>query len=211
VASDHRFVVLTLLNVGFATASGVLVLALPYESVHYLRLPAWLPGLALGFHTLLLSMLAGRVARLLRGRRRDRVLVTAAVVYGIGGLGLVLTERVSSRPALVVMLAFGVAALTCAELVATPVLSVLSAFSGPDHLRGRYVALFQMSWSLANGAGAAGVSALLEQGPGLAWCGLTALATATAAGTGLLGRRSKDHLLTERIGTAPPVDASASP
>lgn len=202
VLADRRFLVLTVLNVGFAVASNVLVLALPYEAIHYFELPPWVPGLALGANTLLLTLLAGPATTVIRGRRRSAILVGASLVYAGSGMVLVAAD-VTRRTSLVFgLVALGVIGLTCAELLATPVMSVLSAFSGPAHVRGRYVALFQMSWSVANAVGTAGVSALLARGPGLAWWGLTVLALVTGAGTWALGRTAAEGALAQRVGSS---------
>ncbi len=70
---------------------------------------------------------------------------------------------------------------TLGEMAGGPVLAALAAESPPAHLRGRYLAVYQLSWNAASAVAPVLYLSLLRQGSAAAWAGLSALALFGAA------------------------------
>ena len=81
--------------------------------------------------------------------------------------------------AVVVMLA-GAAVYTGGELVGGPVFSATAAEAAPDHLRGRYLGLFQLSWGIGGAVTPIAFTWLLAHGQATLWWVLAVVALATA-------------------------------
>ena len=72
------------------------------------------------------------------------------------------------------------AVYTCGELTGGPVLSAVAAEAAPDHLRGRYLSLFQLSWAVGGVLAPAAYTFLLDHGRDTLW--LVLLGVAVVAG-----------------------------
>jgi hypothetical protein len=76
---------------------------------------------------------------------------------------------------------------TGAEMLQGPVLNALVVATAPTALRGRYLAVYQLSWAFGRAAAPGALSWLLAIGPGWPWAALTA--TCSACALLLHGRR----------------------
>ena len=70
---------------------------------------------------------------------------------------------------------------TLGEMAGGPVLAALAAESPPAHLRGRYLAVYQLSWNAASAVAPVLYLSLLHQGHVAAWGVLSGLALFGAA------------------------------
>lgn len=103
--------------------------------------------------------------------------------------------------AALVLVAIGVILISLSELIAAPVMSAMSAEAAPDALRGRYIAVFQLSWTVANSVGVAAMGWLLSVGAAATWGFLAAVSLAGSLGIGIVGK----HL--DRPPAKPPESA----
>jgi MFS family permease len=76
--------------------------------------------------------------------------------------------------AVVVVLA-GAVVFTLGEMSGSPVISALAAESPPAELRGRYMAVVQLSWSVASTVAPLLFTAMLDAGTAVTWGGLLVL------------------------------------
>jgi dipeptide/tripeptide permease len=80
-------------------------------------------------------------------RRPVRVLQLSAAVWGASFLLIWLLAAVPAGLAIPGVFV-AVAVYTAAELIQGPVFNGLVVAAAPDHLRGRYMAVYQLSWAL---------------------------------------------------------------
>lgn len=187
VLSDRPYLILTAVNIAFAMASNALDVVLPVYLVRILALPAWTAGASFGLNCVLVSFAQGPVVPKLEGRNRGRLLVLAGVISAVSVLVFLAADGLPLIAALV-LVAIGVILFSLSELIASPVMSAMSAEAAPDALRGRYIALFQMSWTVANSVGVAVMGWLLSVGAAATWGFLAVVSLAGSLGIGIVGK-----------------------
>jgi MFS family permease len=148
VLLDRPFLWLASVNVTFALCSTLLTVGVPVYIAEALHAPLWMIGVLLAWSTLLIATLQTVVVRLLEPFRRTRELLVSGVLWGswcvLLGLALVVPSGLLLP---LLMVATGLYAL--GELMHDPTSNALVAETSPEPLRGRYLAIFQLSWSLA--------------------------------------------------------------
>lgn len=199
VLSDRPYLVLTLVNTAFATNSFALTLVLPVYAVARLGLPAWVPGVGLSLNCLLIALAQGPVVRALTGRSRVRALQASSALSGACALVMLLAAAVPPGTGVAVVL-LAVTVFTLGELVESPVLAALASEAAPDALRGRYLALHQLSWNVSNTVAPALLTGLLALGAVPVWLALGALAA--VAGGGITAVAARVPAARQRIGVA---------
>lgn len=187
VLSNAPYRVLWLVQLVYSTAMMVLNFAMPVYAVTVLGLPGWVTGAVFTVNTVMVGFGQGLVVRGMTGHRRWRVLVLTNLVFaasflvllGVGGLPVV--------PATVALLA-GSVVYTVGEMLGGPVLGALGAEAAPDHLRGRYLALMQLAWTISGAVTPVAFAWLLDRGESPIWLALTAISVAGALLAVRLGR-----------------------
>ncbi|MGC0312965.1 MDR family MFS transporter [Kitasatospora acidiphila] len=153
-------------------------------------------GLVAGLNGLLIVVLQIPVTRLIRGRDRARVLMTAALLAG-WGISIAVFAGGS-----VLVYALSVAVWTVGEVIQVPTNMSLVAELSPTHARGRYQGVSSLAWSGAAFVGPAAGGLLLDHGgPGVVWGGCALLGTVAGAGYLLVARRA-DATATARSAAA---------
>lgn len=152
VVRDRPFLVLTGAN--FFNALGYTALSVLFPlSVVSLGGPDVLTGVAFAVNTALCAAAGTYVGHLVRrsGARRTRAAALGALLFAAGFLTqLVLAAaRPDSAAVLTAALVAGVVVLTVGELVHSPAADMLAVSAAPTAVRGRYMAVYQLSWSLA--------------------------------------------------------------
>jgi MFS family permease len=185
VAADRPFLALTGAN--FLTALGYSALGVlfPLFIAGPLRGPEALTGAAFTLNTVLCAAGGVHVARRTRrgGARRTRAAALGAVLFAgsFAGLGLLATARPAAGWAAAGLLLALVALYTAGETVHSPAASSLAVAAAPETLRGRYMAAYQLSWSLAMIVAPSLFTALAAADARLPWLLLTGTALAAAA------------------------------
>ncbi|MFI0719917.1 MFS transporter [Streptomyces sp. NPDC021224] len=185
VAADRPFLALTGAN--FLTALGYSALGVlfPLFIAGPLHGPEALTGAAFTLNTVLCAVGGVHVARRTRrgGARRTRAAALGAVLFAasFAGLGLLATVRPTAGWAAAGLLLALVTLYTAGETVHSPAASSLAVAAAPEALRGRYMAAYQLSWSLAMILAPSLFTALAAADPRLPWLLLTGTALGAAA------------------------------
>jgi len=179
VLRDRAYLRLVVGQFGFVAAMMVLNFALPVYVAEIIDLPGWVVGAIFTLNTVMIGLGQGLVVRRMTGRVRAAMMGWAQVFF-VASYGLfVLAGWLPVWLAVVVMLA-GAAVYTGGELVGGPVFSATAAEAAPDHLRGRYLSLFQLSWGIGGAVTPLAFTWLLSHGDATLWwvLGLVGLAGA---------------------------------
>jgi len=211
VLADRPYLALTVVNVAFATNSFSLTLVLPVYAVVRLGLPAWLPGVGLTLNCLLVAIAQGPVVSTLTRRARVRALQASSALSAAFATIMLLSAAVP-RAAAVALVLVAVAVFTLGEMIESPVMAALASEAAPDALRGRYLALNQVSWNVSNIVAPALLTGLLAAGTWPVWIALGAVAAAAAAAIGIGAVSTRLPAARQLIGLAPePVPSQAVP
>ncbi|MEU8773905.1 MFS transporter [Streptomyces sp. NPDC048606] len=209
VLRDRPFLGLTAAN--FLTALGYAALSVlfPLYISTWLRGPDSLTGAAFTVNTVLCAgigvLVAGRVRR--SGARRTRSAALGSLLFAAAFIGQIVlgTLRPGQTVTLVALLAI-VVVYTLGELIHSPSGGALSVSAAPEAVRGRYLATYQLSYSLATALAPSLFTALLSVDGRLPWAVLAVAALGAAYALLRLERR----LPAEAVYAAPPLTAPAA-
>ena len=180
VLRDRAYLRLVVGQLGFVAGMMVLNFALPVYVAETIDLPGWVVGAIFTVNTALVGLGQGLVVRRMAGQVRARMMGLAQVVFVASYALFVVAGWLPVWLAVVVMLV-GVTVYTLGELAGGPVLSATAAEAAPDHLRGRYLGLFQLSWALGGAIAPVAFTWLLAHGDTTLWWVLTLVAVVSAA------------------------------
>lgn len=180
VLRDRAYLRLVLGQLGFVAGMMVLNFALPVYVAETIDLPGWVVGAIFTLNTALVGLGQGLVVRRMAGQVRARMMGLAQLVFVASYAMFVVAGWLPVWLAVVVMLV-GAAVYTFGELTGGPVLSATAAEAAPDHLRGRYLGLFQLSWALGGAVTPVAFTWLLARGETTLWWVLTLVALVSAA------------------------------
>ncbi|GAA5202056.1 MFS transporter [Rugosimonospora acidiphila] len=188
VLADRPFLGLTAANFLIALGYSALSLLLPAYAVTVLHAPAATVGLLFAVNTALCAVAGVPMNRFARRiGRRTRVAASGAAVFALAFVGFVLLE--TARPSGVAVLLAALVATTAlytgGELLHSPAASTLAIEAAPAEARGRYLATYQLSWSLSATLAPSLFTALLALDGRLPWL---VLAVSALIGAGLLVR-----------------------
>jgi hypothetical protein len=145
---DRPFLTLTGINTALAMTGMMLAIGVPTFVLTGLKGPAWLVSVLFVGNTVLVSVLAAPVVKRLAAYRRTRVIMAAAALWA--AWSFLLAGLPSGPLAWVISVLVGAAALfTLAEALHAPVSMALANAMSPTELRGRYMAAFQYSFTIA--------------------------------------------------------------
>ena len=174
VLKDTRYLRLVATNISFVFASTVLSVLLAVYAVDNLDVGAWIVGAVVVLNAAMVALLQTLASRWIEARRPVTVLVLAllfnAAAFVVFGTLLVLPGWAVIAGLLIAMVLY-----TVAEILSSPPTSELSVVMAPEHLRGRYLGVYQLSWSVGGAVAPALLTALLEGGAALPWVFLTAI------------------------------------
>ena len=186
--TDRPFLGLIAVNTVFAMSSMMLPLALPAFVLRGLHAPGWLTASVLAGNAILISVLGAPVTKLVRHYRRTRILTGSAVLWA--SWSLLFALLIPGHPAWVIPLLVGATLLyTVADVMHAPASAALAAAAAPDQVRGRYLAVFQYSWTFASIAGPVFFTSLFGVGRAAPWIVLGILDCASIVAIVALERR----------------------
>ena len=192
--ADRPFLALIAVNTVFAMSSMMLPLALPAFVLRGLHAPGWLTAPVLAGNAILISALGTPVTTRVRHYRRTRILMSSAVLWA--SWSLLFALLVPGHPAWVIPLLIGATLLfTVADVMHAPASAALAAAVAPDHLRGRYLAVFQYSYTFASIIGPVFFTSLFDTGRAAPWIALTILDCSSAVAIVALERRLPEKAL----------------
>jgi dipeptide/tripeptide permease len=139
--------------------------------------PDALTGIAFAVNTVLCAAAGTYVGHLVRrsGARRTRAAALGSLLFAAGFLAQLApaVARPGSTGVLAVALVAGVVVYTVGELVHSPAADMLAVSAAPAAVRGRYMAVYQLSWSLAKALAPALFTTLLAVDGRVPWIFLT--------------------------------------
>jgi MFS family permease len=161
-------------NFGYAMGCLALNVVLPVYVVEVLGLPGWVSGAVYVVNTVLIGVGQGLVVRRMTGAVRWRIVVLAAGFMALSFVLLYSAGELDVVAGVVVVLAAAVI-YTLGEMVGGPVLASLAAEAPPAHLRGRYLAAYQLSWNGASAVAPVLYLTLLDRGHFEVWSALSGI------------------------------------
>ncbi len=168
VLADRPYRLLVVAQLGYSLPMMLLNLALPVYAVTVLALPGWVTGVVFTLNCAMVGLGQGLVVDAMSGRRRYRILIVTQVVFAASYV-LFLGASLLGVAAATVVLVLGAVVYTVAELIGGPVLAATAAEAAPDHLRGRYLSMIQLSWNFSGAVTPVVFAWLLERGPEPLW------------------------------------------
>lgn len=199
VLADRPFLVVTGANFLNALSYSALSVLFPLFVVEWLHGPAVLTGAAFTLNTVLCAVagvfVGGRVRR--TGARRTRAAALGGALFAAAFLAQIALGTL--RPGSTAVLGGGLVAVvlvyTLGELIHSPAAEVLAVAAAPEAVRGRYLAAYQMSWSLAKAVAPSLFTALLAVDGRAPW----ALLVLTSAAAAALLIRTERHLPADAV------------
>lgn len=180
VLRDGPYLRLVLGQFGFVAGMMVLNFALPVYVAETIDLPGWVVGAIFTLNTIMVGLGQGIVVRRMTGQVRARMMALAQVVFVASYALFVVAGWLPVWLGVVVMLV-GAGIYTFGELTGGPVFSATAAEAAPDHLRGRYLGLFQLSWAIGGAVTPVAFTWLLAHGEATLWWVLALVAVASGA------------------------------
>ncbi|MFF4185720.1 MFS transporter [Streptomyces sp. NPDC001691] len=212
VFADRPFLGLTAVNFLNALGYSALSVLFPLYITTWLRGPQAITGIAFTLNTVMCAaggvVIAARVRS--RGARRTRSAALGSLLFAAAFAAQIVlgTIRPGSGIVLGGALLLIVVLYTLGELVHSPSAGALSVTAAPEALRGRYLAAYQLSWSLSAAVAPSLFTALMAADGRLPW--LLLVVTSLAAAGGLL--RLERALPKSAVQVAPVVPvASVAP
>lgn len=188
VLRDREYRVLVLTQFAYTMAMMALNFAMPIYANETLDLPGWVTGAIFVINTVMIGFGQGLVVNGLTGVVRARALITANLAFAASFLIMLGADLTGYAVAIVVVLAAAVV-YTMGELIGGPVYVALGAEAAPDHLRGRYLSLVQLTWGVAGAVAPVSFAWLLARGAAPLWLALTVVSLLGALIAVVLERR----------------------
>ncbi|MFD9092347.1 MFS transporter [Streptomyces collinus] len=211
VLADRPFLVLTGANFLNALSYSALSVLFPLFAVEWLHGPVALTGAAFTVNTALCAaagvLVGARVRR--TGARRTRAAALGGGLFATAFAAQIAlgTLRPGSGPVLAGALVAVVLVYTLGELIHSPAAEVLAVSAAPEALRGRYMAAYQMSWSLAKAVAPSLFTSLLALDGRVPWAFLMLTSAVAAA----LLLRVERRLPAEAVRPRPVTVGGATP
>ncbi|GAA0655962.1 MFS transporter [Kitasatospora atroaurantiaca] len=187
VLRDRRYLLLVAINLSFVFASLILSLLLAVYLTEDLHRQAWVAGSLLVLNSAQVVLTQTTVTRRLARFRPIRVIAAGSL---LNALAFGLFALLSAAPGWAVMAGLYTAMLiyNAAETVATPYREDLSVSLADPGMRGRYLAVYQLSWTVGQAVAPGLLTLLLGYGGACPWLFLGALSLAAVPALLLLER-----------------------
>ncbi|MEU3839152.1 MFS transporter [Streptomyces sp. NPDC028635] len=185
VLADRPFLVVTGANFLNALSYSALSVLFPLFLLEWLHAPGALTGSAFTVNTVLCALAGVYVGSRVRraGARRTRAAALGATLFSAAFAAQIVlgTLRPTSGPVLGTALTAVVVLYTLGELIHSPAAEVLAVSAAPEEARGRYMAAYQVSWSLAKAVAPSLFTTLFAADGRLPWAVLIATSAVAAA------------------------------
>jgi MFS family permease len=181
---------------------------LPVYLVEVDKLPTWLPSTALALNALVIVLAQSPLTGRLLGFPRTRVISWASLLM-LGTITL-LAFGPRGRGVVTVAVVFAAALLfTVGEMMAGPATSAIAATAAAPEARGRYLSLFNLTWSLSATVGPTLVGTLVQHHTAVLWGVLALLVALGGVGFRLADRLAGGQDRPARPGRVPGAEAGA--
>jgi len=174
VLRDRRYAVLIGVNATLVCAQMLIKILLAVYIVEGLDRGAWLAGALIVLNTVQVALTQTVISRRLEQHRATRV-VAAASLLNAAAFGLFAILAATPDWAIVGGLVVAMMVFTLGEVIGFPAIDNLSVSLAPAHIRGRYLAAYQLSWTLGEMGAPTVLIFLLARDPVLPMAFLLAL------------------------------------
>lgn len=175
VLADRPFLVLAGAKLCFVLSAIAVANFLPFYLVGSAGLPTWTAGLVLTLNCVLVVLFQQHVTRWSAHVSRPRLLTLGGATYAVGGVLFLLSGQFALAAA-IGCACVGMVVYTAGEIVIAPSSDSLAADLAPRERLGRYMSVYQLSWSVGSVLVPAAGAALLSTAPGWFWLLVVALA-----------------------------------
>ncbi|MFD0274557.1 MFS transporter [Kitasatospora sp. NPDC127111] len=181
VLRDRRYLLLVVVHLAFVFGSMIISMLLAVYLTDGLHRDAWLAGPLLVLNGVQVVLTQNAVARRLERFRPTRVVAAGSL---LNALSFALFALLAAAPGWLVPagLFVAMAVFNVAETVATPFAEELSVSLADPDRRGRYLAVYQLSWNTGQAVAPGLLTLLLGHGPAWPWLFLSALGLAAVPG-----------------------------
>ncbi|MBP0450336.1 MFS transporter [Kitasatospora sp. RG8] len=181
VLRDRRYLLLVVVHLAFVFGSMIISMLLAVYLTEGLHREAWLAGSLLVLNGVQVVLTQNAVARRLERFRPTRVVAAGAL---LNALSFGLFALMAAAPGWIVTagLFTAMAVFNLAETVATPYAEELSVSLADPARRGRYLAVYQLSWNTGQAVAPALLTLLLSHGAAWPWLFLLVLSLAAVPG-----------------------------
>ncbi|KAB8182865.1 MFS transporter [Microbispora catharanthi] len=211
VLADRRYVALAVLNTLVMTHVTALNVGVPLWIDQHTAASPGLVGVLFAMNTALVVLLQVRLTKgISRVGQTPPVYARAAAAFALAAIVYWAASLAGDALSLVVvLLVVGVLAHTAAELYGAVGEWTVSVNLAPEHLRGRYLSLFSISFSAHQAIGPVLVIVLITQAPGIAWFVLAAVLGVGCLASAWLAHGAEEPAETGT--TTEPAAATAAP
>ncbi|MGW6913140.1 MFS transporter [Kitasatospora sp. NPDC054939] len=168
VLRDRRYLLLVAINLVFVFGSMILSMLLAVYLTEGLHREAWLAGSLLVLNGVQVALTGNVVAGRLERFRATRVVAAASLVNAVA-FGLFALVAAAPGWAVLAGLYAAMFLYNLAETMATPFREELSVSLADPARRGRYLAVYQLSWNVGQAVAPALLTLLLTRGAALPW------------------------------------------
>ncbi|WP_275423852.1 MFS transporter [Actinoplanes derwentensis] len=170
---NRPYLQLCLIQILFVLAASSYVMILPLVIIDVLHGPAWLPAASIVIGNVAIAVAQRPVLKVSRRLPRSRMLFVSVGLYAVSLLLLVpgdLFGAILIVPVVALVVVIG----GVAEATATPLMLSAANEAAPEGQKGRYSAVFQTAWGVAEVAGPLVYTTLLAVGNAVLWLSVTA-------------------------------------
>lgn len=192
VLRDHNYTMLIGINVTMVFAQMLIKVLLAIYIVEALDRGAWIAGTLIVVSTVQIALTQTVLSRFVERYRVTRVIGVAAL---LNAAAFALFAVLYAAPDRLVILGLFLAMLvfTTGEIIGFPALDNLSVAMAPERLRGRYLAVFQLSWTIGEVLAPGILTFLLDRGAPLPMLFLLALSLLALPVLSILEGRTASH------------------
>lgn len=147
VLRDHTYAMLIGVNATLVFAQMLIKVLLAIYIVEALDRGAWIAGTLIVLSTIQISLTQTPINRQMERYRPTRV-ITAAAVLNAAAFALFALLYLAPGWAVVPGLFVAMVVFTTGEIIGFPAIDSLSVSMAPDRIRGRYLAVYQLSWTV---------------------------------------------------------------
>ncbi|GGN22800.1 MFS family permease [Actinoplanes campanulatus] len=187
VLRDRRYMLLATINIVFVFAALVLSLLIGLYVIEALHEDPWIAGALLLLNSAQVALTQTVVSRWMERFRATRVIAVSCLVNA-AAFGLFALLGMAPSWLVLAGLIAATVLYSIAETTATPLYENLSVALAPVESRGRYLAVYQLSWTFGQTAAPALLTFLLARESWLPWIFLAVLSVVAAPAVLVLER-----------------------
>lgn len=201
VMKDGRYLRLVAVNLSFVYAAMVLSVLLAVYITDGLHRGAWIAGTLVVVNTSLVALTQTAASRRIERWRPTRVVAWASLLNA-AAFALFAILHIVPVWMTVVGMFLAIVIYTASEILACSPINELSVALAPEHARGRYLAVYQLSWTVGGLSAPWLLTSLLSRGVALPWMFLLVISLLAVPVVLTLDRRPRRAADGDRVNLA---------